>query len=191
MGRPKKKLQQSSCHPDRVLYCKKLCRKCYHHNYQKTYRKDSISTRVFGVHELPEGFYAYVWLREDGTAYYVGKGTGDRAYIKSTHRVGCPREIERVIIYPSQSESDAFETEIALIWYYGRKDLGTGCLRNLTDGGENPPKGMRKGKHHNQDSREQISKSLMGKKASEDTKLKMKTSALIGWEKRRKEKPTC
>jgi hypothetical protein len=37
------------------------------------------------------------------------------------------------------SEFEAFESEIALIELFGRKDFGTGCLRNLTDGGDNPP----------------------------------------------------
>ena len=34
------------------------------------------------------------------------------------------------------SEAEAFESEIALIELFGRKDNGTGCLRNLTNGGE-------------------------------------------------------
>jgi hypothetical protein len=75
-------------------------------------------------------FYTYVWLRENGTPYYVGKGKKDRAYRKGSP----PRE--HIVLYPAQSEADAFETEVALIWYYGRKDLGTGCLRNFTNGGE-------------------------------------------------------
>ena len=36
--------------------------------------------------------------------------------------------------YPS--EHDAFAAEMFLIGYYGRKSLGTGTLRNLTEGGE-------------------------------------------------------
>ena len=75
-------------------------------------------------------FYTYLWLREDGTPYYVGKGKEKRAWRKAAP----PKD--RIVVYPAQSEADAFETEIALIWYYGRKDLGTGCLRNYTDGGE-------------------------------------------------------
>ena len=41
------------------------------------------------------------------------------------------------------SESEAIELEVFLIKEYGRRDLGTGCLINLTDGGEgvfNPSK---------------------------------------------------
>jgi hypothetical protein len=95
-------------------------------------------------------YYTYLWLRDDGTAYYVGKGSGDRAYTSDAHGVHKPVAVERIVIYPAQSEAEAFENEVALIWYYGRKDLGTGCLRNLTDGGENPPnwKGKKRSEHH-------------------------------------------
>lgn len=75
-------------------------------------------------------FYTYLWLREDGTPYYVGKGNDRRAY-----RRGCPPH-DRILIQPHPSEQDAFAAEVFFISYYGRKDVGTGCLRNLTDGGE-------------------------------------------------------
>src|SRR5271166_1977590 len=84
-------------------------------------------------------FYTYLWLREDGTPYYVGKGKGRRAFVSQGHTVKRPKQRERIVVYPAESEADAFETEIALIWYYGRKDLGMGCLRNLTDGGDRGP----------------------------------------------------
>jgi hypothetical protein len=79
-------------------------------------------------------FYTYMWLRKDGTPYYVGKGTRRRAF--ATHRIGVAPPSEQVVIYPAASDEEAIDTEIALIWYYGRKDLGLGCLRNFTDGGE-------------------------------------------------------
>lgn len=87
-------------------------------------------------------FYTYLWLREDGTPYYVGKGKGLRAF-----RHGCPvvevipgwidePDKERIVVQPFESEEDAFFAEKFLIAVYGRKDNVTGCLRNLTDGGE-------------------------------------------------------
>jgi hypothetical protein len=80
-------------------------------------------------------FYTYMWLREDGTPYYVGKGTGRRAYQKSGHCTARPSK-ERIVICPAGSEAEAFEAEIAFIWFYGRKDLGTGILYNFTEGGD-------------------------------------------------------
>jgi hypothetical protein len=84
-------------------------------------------------------YYTYLWLREDGTPYYVGKGTRNRAYTNWKHGVHRPAQRERIVIIPAESEEEALATEVALVWYYGRKDLGLGCLRNLTDGGDKPP----------------------------------------------------
>jgi hypothetical protein len=78
-----------------------------------------------------EIFYTYLWLREDGTPYYVGKGKDRRAI-----RKGSPKDLDCILIQEFPSEQDAFAAEVFLIDYYGRKDLGTGCLRNRTSGGE-------------------------------------------------------
>ena len=135
------------------------------------------------------GFYAYMWLREDGTPYYVGKGSGTRAY--DWHRRGMrpPKNHSRILILERASEVEAFATEIELIRNWGRKDLGTGCLRNMTDGGEDPPKGRRKGKKHSEETKrkishsrrlastpevnEKISKAGRGRPCSEMTRTKM------------------
>ena len=70
-----------------------------------------------------------------GLLIYVGKGHGKRAIRKSS-----PKDLSRILIQEHESEQDAFAAEIFLIAYYGRKDRGTGCLINHTDGGENPPR---------------------------------------------------
>lgn len=81
-------------------------------------------------------FYSYLYLREDETPYYAGKGSGKRAF-KGRHRgVYPPKDTSRIILFPMLNETEAFESEIALIELFGRKDLGTGCLRNRTNGGE-------------------------------------------------------
>jgi len=79
-------------------------------------------------------FYVYMYLREDGTPYYVGKGIGNRAYQKNRRLKPPPKN--RIIIQDRLTEEQAFQQEIEHIAFYGRRDNGTGMLRNLTDGGE-------------------------------------------------------
>lgn len=86
--------------------------------------------------DVPEGFYSYLWLREDGTPYYAGKGKGRRAFMSWAHGVHKPADRTRILVFPMLHEADAFESEIAFIDLFGRKDNGTGILRNLTNGGE-------------------------------------------------------
>jgi hypothetical protein len=81
-------------------------------------------------------FYTYLWLREDGTPYYVGKGKGRRAFTSRGHSVVCPKDESYIILQKHESEADAFAAERFLIEYWGRINLDSGCLRNLTDGGE-------------------------------------------------------
>jgi hypothetical protein len=80
-------------------------------------------------------YYTYLWLRENGSPYYAGKGRGSRGFESDGHRVKRPPTRDRIIIQYWDSEEEAFEAEVFLIDYYGRKDLGTGCLTNLTAGG--------------------------------------------------------
>ena len=80
-------------------------------------------------------FYTYLWLREDGTPYYVGKGSGRRAFVKHGRLPGVPPKRDRILIQEFPDESSALDAEVFLILLYGRIDLGTGCLRNRYDGG--------------------------------------------------------
>ena len=97
---------------------------------------DAKLSTITSMHKycMNNDFYVYQFIREDGTPYYIGKGTGNRAFIKKRGR---PLDLTKIqIVKSGMSEYDAHQLEIKLISQYGRKDLGTGILINLTNGGE-------------------------------------------------------
>jgi hypothetical protein len=81
-------------------------------------------------------FYTYAYLREDGTPYYIGKGVKGRIY-SSNRKIKKPKDKSRIIFLKQNlTEEEAFNHEEYMISVLGRKDLGTGILRNRTNGGE-------------------------------------------------------
>jgi hypothetical protein len=78
-----------------------------------------------------------------------------------------------------------------LIRLFGRKDLGTGCLRNMTDGGEGRAGAIASSETRQKQSAAKKGKpsSWKGKKASPETRLKQSQAAknrpcrIAGWNK--------
>lgn len=112
-------------------------------------------------------YYVYQYLRNDGTPYYIGKGKGRRAWKHFKYEIQPPSDISRItLIAHGLYEYEAFILERKLIAYYGRKDIGTGILRNKTDGGEGSS-------NRSAETRLKISRANKGRVTSDATKLKI------------------
>ena len=98
-------------------------------------------------------YYVYIYKDPRPTknqqVVYVGKGTGDRDlshwsrgshnkplqdFLSHLRQRGLEPIRQRVL--ETEDEQEAFKKEIELIALYGRRNIGTGTLFNLTDGGE-------------------------------------------------------
>jgi len=130
-------------------------------------------------------FYTYAYLREDKTPYYIGKGKGNRIY-STDRKVKLPKDKSRIIFLKQNlTEDEAFRHETYMISLFGRKDLGTGILRNLTDGGEgssgaviseetrSKQSAARKGRTCTEEHKRKVSEALKGKIISEETRKKL------------------
>lgn len=119
-------------------------------------------------------YYTYAYLREDGTPYYIGKGKGYRAYAKS-RTTPIPKDKNKIIFLKKNlTEEESLKHEEYMIFIFGRKDLGTGILRNRCEGGKGTPKRV-----ISEDEREKMrqreigNKRSLGIKHTEETKQKI------------------
>lgn len=124
--------------------------------------------------------------------FYIGKGTALRAMSLFRRNKFHQMRVELIrsqglepvveILFGELSEEEALQIEEREIMRFGREDLGTGCLVNLTNGGEwgSPMKG----RTHSAVTKEKMSAALLGnqralgKKHSEETKEKIRRSML-------------
>ena len=131
----------------------------------------------------------YIHTRKsDGGIFYVGIGDEDRPYKKQGrnshwYNVVNKYDYDITILKTNMSWGEACELEIKMITFYGRKDLGLGCLVNMTNGGQGN-KGLIQSKKTKQKIRESLNGKMIGeknpnfgKKSSEETKQKMREKA--------------
>jgi hypothetical protein len=136
-------------------------------------------------------FYTYMYINPiTDMPFYVGKGKDDRAnthikghstgnkYVKGRIRNLRDEGIEPTIeITHTTNEVAALWLERTLIAAYGRKDNGTGCLLNHTDGGEGLSGHIFSAEH-----RARIGAKHKGKTISEELRKK--------WSEQRKGRPS-
>lgn len=123
-------------------------------------------------------FYVYGhFTKNTNELFYIGKGKGNRAYECNTsrsiwwHNIVKKHGIVVKILHHNVTENEALLLETQLIKQYGRRDLKTGRLVNMTAGGEGSS-----GRILSIEAREKMSLAKMGKRYTEEHKQNMSNS---------------
>ena len=123
----------------------------------------------------PQNYYVYVHVKEDdGTVFYVGKGTKLRWCVSNSRTLHWKNTANKHgvichIVAHNLTAEEALILEKKLIASYGRQDQKTGCLVNLTDGGDGVVNYVWTEEH-----RKKISEAGMGKRHTPETKEKIR-----------------
>lgn len=118
---------------------------------------------------------------DNNSVFYIGIGNHkSRAYQTRSRNLFWKNIVSKTnyeveIIADNIEYKDAKELEIFLINIYGRRDLNSGILCNMTDGGDG-------NNNFSIETKNKISNSLKGIKQSEETKFKRSNSLKKVWE---------
>ena len=110
-------------------------------------------------------FYVYQYIREDGSPFYIGKGSKNRINESHSPWLDIPAPKFRKIIKDNLTEAEAFDLELTLIIKYGRK-LDGGILENKKISRWVAQAGWT----HSTEAKQKISKANLGKVRTEEHK---------------------
>lgn len=122
---------------------------------------------------MNNNFYVYIHRKaSDGSVFYVGKGSGRRAYWrngrnKHWHAIVAKHGYEVSIVAENLTEPEAFQIEREMIAFYGKDNLS-----NYTDGGDGCS-----GAKREQSTKDLIRAKMLGRKFSDETIAKMRLAA--------------
>lgn len=117
-------------------------------------------------------YYTYAHIKPDGEIFYIGKGSGRRAWSKESrnphwNNIVAKYGFDAQILGEFDTEEEAFKEEIELIAHFGK----FGKLCNMTGGGDNPPRLV--GSKNPMFGKTGKNNHMFGKKRSEKTKQKI------------------
>ena len=115
-------------------------------------------------------YYVYIYLKDDGTPYYVGKGRDYRYH--GPHGVEVPPRERIHFLFEGLTDEWARFKEMEFIDMWGRLDDGTGFLENCTDGGDAPM-----GRPCSDYAKQRASETHKGKIVSAETRRKQSEAA--------------